>query len=341
MDIPIDKYLAYALKLKSEEEALRRTFETWLPEEIIDCHAHCNTREHVRTIAQKSINHMLSTFPFYSIEDSHDYQRLLHPTKRIRSLRFPKTFNGIEHRRANEYLLTRSPLHDRVAIFGLPEDIDYTIGMLLHPRCSALKMYHSYVEPNAELIYGFFPPAILEAAQDRDIPIVLHVPRVIVQTIDDTMRLLRDFPRLRVSLAHLGLSKFVIPGLRQAYEALAPFEQLSLDTALNPSAEVVHLALSCFGPERVMYGSDEPLHLIRSVAYRHPEKGERLATDYPYHWVDPREHAAYKHLAKDVVHAHWQSLGALKQAIEAFPEWSHAHMKQQIFHDNASTFFGF
>ena len=341
MDIPVDRYLEYALNISPREAALISLFKDWLPEQIIDCHAHCNTRDHVLGMGGKSYNHMLSTFPFYSLEDSARVHQLLYPGKNVRALRFPKTFNGVEHRVANEYLLSKSPATDRVAIFGLPEDIEYTIRMLSNPRCSALKMYYSYVDPNAELIYECFPKPVLEATQDLDIPIVLHLPRMIVRSIRDLLTMLADFPRLRVSIAHLGLSKMLVPGLREAYEALVPFGRVSLDTALNTSPDVVHLALELFGDQRVMFGSDEPLHLIRSVVYEHPELGQRLATAYPYHWVNPDEYREYGHLAKNVVHAHWQSLGAIKEAVERFPVAIRGDMKSRIFHDNAAEFFGF
>jgi hypothetical protein len=90
-----------------------------------------------------------------------------------------------------------------------------------------------------------------------------------------------------------------------------------------------------------LYGSDEPLHLIRSVPYLHPQKGERLATEYPYHWVDPTDYQVYKHLTVGVTHAHWQALQAIKTAVSALPKGRQGSAKQKLFHDNAKMFYGF
>ena len=90
-----------------------------------------------------------------------------------------------------------------------------------------------------------------------------------------------------------------------------------------------------------MYGSDAPLHLIRSVVYEHPQYGERLATTYPYHWVDPVEHEQFKSLAIRATHAHWQALSALKAAISELPDEVQHIAKQKIFCDNARLFYGF
>lgn len=322
MNRTIDReaYLAYARTFGEQEQGLVREFQSWLPEVIIDCHAHCNLPEHVRSIDERAYNHMLSTFPSFSLEESKEWHTLLHPGKTIRSLRFPKTFRGIDHRAANLYLLEQSSAQDRIALYGLPDDCEYTIGMLVHPRVSAPKMYYSYLEPPATKIYQYFPLVVLEVAQERDIPIVLHPPRRITACLDQIIKLVQDFPRLRVCLAHLSLTKSVVPGLEDALTTIASFPQVHFDTALVPSAEVVAMALQIVGPDRIMYSSDEPLHLIRSIPFLHPQKGERLATEHPYHWVDQADYQAYRHLAAGVTHAHWQALKAIKTAVSALPE---------------------
>lgn len=336
-----EEYLHHALEVMPEEQARIDEYAAWLPSHVIDAHAHANLPEHVDFIHDSAYNHMLSTFPSFSIEESSASHELLHPGIDIRTLRFAKTFKGIAHRAANQYLLEQSPDKDRVALFGLPEDPNYTIEMLSHPRVSALKMYYSYLQPPATTVYEAFPPAILAAAEERGVAVVMHAPKMIVNSLDDVIQTTRDFPDLKIALAHLGSSKFDVPGLQEAYDRLAGETTLYADTALNPSPEVVTRALNTFGSDRIMYGSDEPLNLIRSVPYVHPERGQRIATKFAYHWQNPEEHAQYHHLADSAIHAHWLSLDALRAAIEAQPNAKQAVIKQAIFHDNAARFYGF
>ncbi len=336
-----EAYLGYALDLKPEEVKIIEDFANWLPDDIIDSHAHSNLPEHVEDMQEKTYRHMLSTFPSFTIEESRQAQRFFYPTKRVRTLRFAKTFRGINNRAANVYLLNHSSGEDRVALFGLPEDVPYTVSMLGHPKVSALKMYYSYCEPTATKIYQFFKPEILEVAQSRDIPIILHLPFRITECAEDLHQLIRDFPRQKITLAHLGLTKFLIPGLEEIYREFSRYPQVMMDTALCPSVEVVEVALRVFGTDRIMFGSDEPLHLIRSKAYEHPEKGQRIITEYPYHWVDSDEHARFGHLAQGVVHCHWLSMEAIRSAIDRFPEHDREDIKNKVFHDNASAFYGF
>lgn len=212
-EIRREAYLAYARTFTETEQEIIREFAEWLPRMIIDCHAHCNLPQHVRWIDDRAYRPMLSTFPSFSLEESKEWHALLHPGKAIRTLRFPETFRGIDHRAANLYLLAQSPEHDRIALYGLPDDPDYTMEMLGHPRVSALKMYYSYLEPPATEIYQYFPKVVLEAAQKRNIPIILHPPKRITMCMGQILKLIKDFPRLRICLAHLSLTKQVVSGL--------------------------------------------------------------------------------------------------------------------------------
>lgn len=336
-----DAYLRHSSQLNQAEIQMRFMFNEWLPDDIIDCHAHCNLPEHAIWIDDQAYRHMLSTFPGFTLEESNAFQLLFHPEKKIRTLRFPKTFRGIDHRSANQYLLEQSSLEDRIALYGLPDDIQYTIEAMKHPRVSALKMYYSYFNPPATEIYQFFPVEILEVAQELNIPIILHTPEVITECLGQVLRLIRDFPKLRVSIAHLGLAYHVLPGLQEALEVFSKCENVLMDTSLIPSAEVTLMALQQLGINRVMYGSDAPLDLIRSKVYANPRLGLRLITGYQYHWVDADEHAQFKHLAEGLIHDHWQTLLAAKGAIEKFPKKLQPELKRKIFHDNACGLFGF
>lgn len=335
-------YLSYSLSLKMSERKIRDFYSAWLPPRIIDVHAHNNLPEHVEHIEDRFGRHMMSTFPYFTLEQSQATQKVLFPGREIRCVRFSHVINGTDFRAANEYLLQHANAEDLVALLGLPDDPEYTIRMIKHPRVKALKMYYLYFDPPAQRIYSYFLPEILEAAQEKEIPIILHLPKLITLCIEDLLQLLQDFPRLKVVLAHLGLPHLPVPGLLGAYKAVAEHPNVYLDTAMVPSAEVVAMALSAFGPTRIMFGSDEPLHLIRSTVYENPILGQRLVTEYLYHWVDAAEHAQFKHLASGSTHSIWQALEAIRLGIESMiPMAQVESVKQMIFHDNARRFFEF
>jgi predicted TIM-barrel fold metal-dependent hydrolase len=248
-------------------------------------------------------------------------------------------FKAIAHKAANEYLLQDTTKGNVAALYGLPDDIGYTVDMLADERVKGLKMYYSYIDPAATHIYDIFKPEILAAAEDNNVPIILHTPKVITESADDVLKVAEDFPNLKISIAHLGSSKFDIPGLQDAYDKIAEGTEAYLDTALNPSAEVCIRALRTFGAGRLMYGSDEPLNLLRSIPYVHPSLGQRITTTHLYHWQDPVEHREYSHLADGAVHSQWLCLDALKEAINTLSPNEQDEAKQSIFHDNAVNLF--
>lgn len=340
-DIPKNKYLKDSMKFKTSELDLIDFFSKWLPEEIIDCHIHCNQSDFIKPMSEKTYQHMISTFPSFTLEESETVNSLFYMNKKVSSLRFPHVFRDLDQKKANKYLLENSRSSDRIAIFGLPEDIPYTIKLLSHPRTSALKMYYSYTEPNAKYIYECFPREILDEAERLGIPVIMHLPRVITKSKDDLLQTIKDYPKLKVVVPHLGSTKFVISDLENTYNELATKTNIFLDTSLNPSYEVVKLALKTFGVDRVMFGSDAPLNLIRSIPYIHPQKGQRIITEYKYHWLDEKEYGEYKNMAKDLVHVHWNCLLAIKRAVEDYPQNQHELIKQKIFYKNAKTFFKF
>lgn len=336
-----DAYLYYAKQINLKELAFIKDFNEWLPNTIIDCHAHCNQQKHVEYIDNRAYGHMLSTFPSFDLEESKEWNKLLHPNKTIFTLRFPNVFRGINHKEANAYLLRQSPKSDKSAIYGLPDDKDYTIKALNYHGVSALKMYHSYPQPTAKEIYQYFPKEVLKVAEGKNIPIILHPPQPIANCLEQVLKLIHDFPTLNICLAHIGLTKFLSSSLEKALTSLAPYPTVMFDTALVSSTDVIEATMCIAGQDRLMYGSDAPLNLIRSVAYEHPRDGRRLVTKYPYHWMDKKDQETYGHLAVGATHGHWQSLKAIKEAISRLPQNYQNDAKKKIFYENAKKFYGF
>jgi predicted TIM-barrel fold metal-dependent hydrolase len=339
--IPVREHIDDGLTLSPTELAKRDEVLALLPDLIIDMHAHAGLEDHVGKIDPLTMQHMMSTFPFFTLKDSERMINLLFPGKEMHTIRFAIPWKGIDHRAVNQYLVEQTPPGDKVALCGIADDIDYSINQLRTKCYCGLKMYNRYVEPPVTKIYDFFRPEILEETQALNIPIILHLPLMITQCVDDLERCLSDFPNLRVVLAHLGLPHLPVPGLEEAYGKFAKYPNVFMDTAMIPSSEVVAMSLKAFDSDRIMYGSDQPLNLLRQIVYNHPTKGERIVTRRRYHWTDITEHDEYSHLALNAIHSHWQCLEALLKGIKkVFPD-SEIEARHNIFYANARNMFGF
>lgn len=280
------KYLENSLCFTEKEKLFVEEFSRWLPNEIVDCHSHSGLREHVYEVDEEMFNQMISTFVGFSLEDSRQVESAFFAEKDLKKLRFPFPFRGIDIKAANTYLLRNVNSPDKVALCGIPNEIDYTISMLRTGKFSALKMYHQQFNPPSKQIYEYFPPEVLESAQELGVPIILHLPKIITLCKDQLLDVVKAFPKLKISLAHLGLANLPVANLGKTYNEFSKYPNIFLDTSAIISEEVLILALKAFGYKRIMYGSDEPVNIIRSVVYNNPKLGQRIVTEYMYHRVN-------------------------------------------------------
>jgi len=334
-----DSYLEYALRLKQQEVIVRQSINSLLPDNIIDSHSHSGLREHITYISPEILKRPGSTFLSFSLNQSKVLGRILYQKNNIRYLRFGFPIFGIDFKKANQYLVDNCQPQDKIALVGIPYDIEYTIRELRSRRFSALKIYPvSSSEIGVNNIYDFFKKEILEEAQSLNIPIILHLPKSISHSIDDLKKLLKDFSSLRVVLAHIGLSRSYSPELVNVFEEFVNSDLLLFDTSTVCSKDVIRLAINLFGENRIIFGSDEPFNLIRWKIISLEDGSSCYMSDFHYHWIPQDLYKKYKHLAKTSIHCHWQSIDAITKAI---PHKKMDHVLNKIFYENSAYHFGF
>jgi len=339
MIIPSRQYFIDALNFSQREIELRMDFDHWLPDMIIDCHAHANGEGCVGNIPEVIAKEPRGSFPSYSIDDSLKMKSVFHPTTNVRTLRFSNPYLGINHRCANQYLLRSSPITDAVALLGLPDNIDYTIRELRTSRYAGLKMYPFYRYPPFTAVLEVFPDPILKVAEETRTPIILHLPQPLYKSVDEVRDLATRYPDLAIVIAHLGRQNIPTDETRAAYFNVADFDNVVFDTSMVVSAEIIEQVFDAVGPHRVLYGSDEPCSMLRYTRYMHPTKGFRCATSYPYHWLAEDERLEYGHLGRDAVHIHWQSLLAIRSTIEKLYLSNLDEVKTLVFYANSRRIF--
>lgn len=345
-----NEYFENAMSMRPEEEELREDLLPQLPDTIIDGHTHSSSHEFIDSynMPERIYNHMMSTFPDVDIKQSAEINAIFFPGKKVNKLRFAHIYPGLDHKAINNHILTNNNDGDRTALFGLSnstDDIEYTIEELRTGRYSALKMYYMSSEPPMEKIFEYFPKEVLDTAQDEEVPIILHLPHSLYNSKEEVNKLAELYPNLKVVLAHVGVANAPKPELDSILGSFAQHPNLYVDTALVDSAEVVFSALKKLGKKRVIYGSDEPLNLMRTVIYFNPDlQVDRVLTDYPYHWADQDEQSKWKHLAdKPFIHNQWHQLGSIVVAAQNFANSSgdYESVMEDVFENNAREVFGF
>ncbi len=204
------------------------------------------------------------------------------------------------------------------------------------------KMYYLANGVAKSNLYDYFPIPILETAQELEKPIVLHLPHSLYNSTEEVLELAKTMPDLKIILAHMGLAHVVRPDLEKIMGQFAEHRNILADTSQVNDTGIISTALKTMGPEKVLFGTDEPLNLLRAVIYDNPDLGPRLLTDYPFHWVDPEEHSKYIHLnTEPFIHSHWMQLDAIlsgvRDAIGNKPKRLEDDWLQMIFNDNTQA----
>jgi Amidohydrolase len=337
-EVASDAYLAFARDLGSTEAAFRMRCLARLPLVVFDAHSHANGGEAYLGLSKYGQRQVRSSFPKWSLEDSMSVRELTYGNRQVRFLRFAQPYRGIDHRVANAYLSSYAPASDLLALCGLPNDPDYTIDQLRSGRWAALKMYPHYFEPEATELRQFFPDEIVIAAAELGIPLILHPHRPITSCYGELLALADRHPEIRIILAHLGREFLPSGQLTDVWRLLSAIPGLVADTSMICDATVIASAFQHLGMSRVLYGSDEPCNLLRYITYQHPELGQRVSSDFPYHWLRKDLLRDYGHLGKGAWLNHFQSLKAIFEAVDIIAGSDDQSLVHAVFHDNAVSF---
>jgi predicted TIM-barrel fold metal-dependent hydrolase len=332
-------YLSWALDVDSAESADRAALLERLPHQIVDCHAHVNDADTVGELSDYAWAQARSSFPAWPKEASDEVRGFLYQDRRVTRLVMAHPFRGIDHRAANAALLRAADSTTRVILCGLPDDPAYTERELASSAYVGLKMYPHYREPPFRRLSGYFPDWAVAAAAAAEVPSVVHLPVPLAECVGDVLQLADRHPTARFVLAHLGRQTDTGQSVRAAFKAAASCPRIAVDTSMATERDVHELALASFGPERVLYGSDEPFNLLRYVAFQHPDRGRRLMSPRRYHWLDETMFATYRHLADGARLVHDQVLGALLDTVDAQYGGEAPAVRAAVFASNAARWF--
>ena len=334
-DIPADRYFSAALALSAEESERLDVALAVLPQTIIDAHTHVARGQDVRALSAELLGHIVSTFPIYSLEMAEAAKHVLWRGKQLRSARMAHAVAGYRHAAINEHLQAKLPPGDFFVAFGLASSPSAVHRLLAGPRVTALKMYWHSVDPPHRTVSEVFPDAVLRVAEAARVPIVLHLPTSLPHGLEEVRDVAARYPLLPIILAHLGGhgGHTLTPEHLPAFRAIAKLPTVYMDTAFVLDRDLVHAAVQALGLTRILFGTDEPLSLIRATPYVHPRLGSRLYAP-EYHWSRD-EGTPEESTSRVPTLLHIQMLEAIIEAVDR-----DQRSLQAIFHDNALRLFG-
>lgn len=137
----------------------------------------------------------------------------------------------------------------------LAQDVSLgAMGLKLHPILQKVSLDSDETRQVVESFAVHNRPIIFHAGVSEYYldPARHHLQRPDFGNIEDAVRLVADFPKVKFIVGHAGLD-----GVDAVIEQMSPFKNVWVDISFqNPDR--VRLLIDTFGPDRVMYGSDWP-----------------------------------------------------------------------------------
>lgn len=254
----------------------------WLPEKIFDVHTHSWLSEHnLEPIFNERVG-LVFEAENVSKEELQEAYSLLFPGKSLEYLAFGMPLTTVDRVANNNYI---SQSINNETSFGLyvahpSEDAETLLRNVKEGGFVGFKPYLSYVtwkELEAIRIRDFLTDAMLEVAHTYNLPVMLHVPRekriADPDNIEDLLYISNHYPKAKIILAHAGRA-YSSDIIRMALEKLEG-TNFWLEFSNVQSAEVVTEVLERMPLERVMYGSDIPVAVVRGIMFM--LNGQRVA----------------------------------------------------------------
>ena len=322
-----------------------RHLANWLPERIFDAHTHVNEPQFrleersEEKLRQYWVNEVSE--PIGAADAQRCYETVF-PDREVCCLAFGHPSLEYDIERSNESLQRECIQRHwyRLAVAKPDWSAERLTQELQLPNTLGIKVYYALIpgqDPDSRdkhleaSIFQFLPHHQLEVLNQRGACVMLHVPKADrlghPQNIAEIKQIRRDYPRVVVIIAHFGRS-YTLPHAQQALPQLADDEGLYFDNSAVLNPQVHRLALQTLGPERILYGTDNPIFYMRG---RRQWRGTSYInrTSYPFHFNKDREPPEVE--AQYTLYM-YEALLAIKQAAKQLELTS--DQIEAIFHRN-------
>ncbi len=267
----------------------------WMPDKIIDSHVHIGLDEHCAPISEERLrtNWAYEVGVSQSWEQYCETVRTLFPRQSVSALVTGVPFREMDLDRNNEYVISGLPDPDTRALFvSRPEWPPDLVDQAFERGFVGLKPYPDLARGDSDpSIFDFLPHSHLKVLDSRGGILLLHIPRPRRIADPDNIAEIREicnrYPNVKVIVAHIGRA-FCLPPALTGLPPLVDCPNLWFDNAANLNPDVMAYAIELFGPERIVYGSDLPITLIRGMREYEGDSYTNF-TDGDYSWNTVRK----------------------------------------------------
>ena len=288
----------------------------WLPAKIVDSHVHVGLAEHCAPISPERNAAMwpLEIGCHQTWEQLRHTYRTLFPEQEVSALAFGMPLREVDFDRENAYVLAGirdASNNARGLCLTMPEWHPSKIENAMAEGFIGIKPYPDLApQDTSEVsIYDFLPRTHLSVVNELGGVVMLHVPRAgrlaDPNNVREVLEINDSYPNVKLIVAHIGRC-YCLPTAEKCLSHFADRPAIYFDTAANLNPDVFELALETVGSDRILFGSDLPITLMRGVR---EHRGEVYInyTDGPYSWntnrKSPEEEQSYTYYLYEEIRA--------------------------------------
>ncbi len=281
-----------------------RHIASWLPERIIDAHVHAADPARRRVQPDETMRRsywVCEVSEPQSPAEMRRCRRIVYPNREVKSLFFghPSLDYDLDGMNADTAEACTHSADRGLAVIRPNWTAEKIAALLDLPGIIGVKPYYALIGPSdmgrdkylEAGIFDFLPRHQLEVLNQYRAWVTLHVPRAGRLPHPANLREIRElregYPDLTLVIAHLGRCYTEVHA-RAALPELAGDSGLYFDNSavLNPA--VHRIAFEVLGPDRILYGTDNPVFYMRGRRQWH---GTRYVnrTSYPFYFNKERE----------------------------------------------------
>ncbi|MBN2073217.1 MAG: amidohydrolase family protein [Actinobacteria bacterium] len=262
-------------------EIFKKEFEDFLPYEIIDSHVHLWERDiFVKTITKERLdqNPALDSeiVDGFRIEDFKKFVKEAFPGKKYEGIFFGLPVKEADLDICNKYVSDACKKSDSYGLFNPTADLkeipsgffkDRFIGFKPYPDLVDYKAPEDFSKLNIDVsMFDFISRTVFEFCQEYGLILLIHIPRAgrlnDRRNIEEIKTMGKKYPNIKIILAHAGRS-YCYSDINESIKYLKEIKNLYVDTAMINSFSVNKVLLEELGPDRLLYGSDLPIALLK------------------------------------------------------------------------------
>lgn len=263
-----------------DKEIFKKELKKYLPSKIIDAHVHLGHEDQIHF--GKNITDRKKIQPYLSMDTlwNFGYKKFLEITKYIfPNIEYDGLFFGVPIKEFN-IKKTNDMIKEEVISKGgkalfipTPDDDERLIEQkILKDNFIGLKPYPDlaigldYDNQDNVSIFDFLTEKHLNVANKYRLIVLLHIPKTRRlndrQNLKDILNICSSFPNISLILAHAGRS-YCLSDIVNCLKKLSTLKNLYIDTAMINNWEVMEFLLENFDHEKIIYGSDLPIAILR------------------------------------------------------------------------------